>query len=195
MIASLLALVVDESKWLAFALVLSAATVGARLLRGTRPPAHLALLGAMNLFYALVIGIMASGHLLAVTVKLAQGTLRGSPWVLYPFGLALAVPAAWLAQRSLRPATEGAWRRRTALLNGSLALVLLALGLHNAPLAVPALLNVAYLFHTRRAVGWTILVATSLVNLGLLVGAFVFAASGQSFEQFSAEYEGADAGR
>lgn len=37
--------------------------------------------------------------------------------------------------------------------------------------------------------GWTILTATALVNLALFAGALVFAASGQSFEPFSAEYE------
>ena len=191
----LVALALDESKWLAFAMVVAVAVVGGRALLSTRPAPPLALLGALNLFYALVIGVMACGHLLAVTLKLAQGTLRGSPWVLYPFGIALLVPAAWLARRALVPASDLAWRKRTAVLNGCLAFVLLALGLHNAPLIVPALLNVAYLFHARRAVGRTVLSAAAFVNLALLVGALVFAASGQSFEQFSAEYQGANEDR
>ena len=44
-----------------------------------------------------MIGIMASGHLIAVSINAAQGTLQGSPWFLYTVGLALAVPAWWLA--------------------------------------------------------------------------------------------------
>ncbi|HEX6886275.1 MAG TPA: hypothetical protein VF530_23070 [Planctomycetota bacterium] len=76
-----------------------------------------------------------------------------------------------------------------------LALVLVALDLHNVPLAVPALLNVAALLPTRRALSWTILGATLLANLALLVCALVFAASGQSFEPFRAQYEDGAASR
>lgn len=184
-------IVLDESKWLAFAMLLAALVVGARALGPARRAPGSATLGAPSLFHALVIGTMGFGHLLAVTVKLAQGTLQGSPWVLLPLGLVLLVPAALLGRQALRPAAEAVWRRRTAALNGGLALVLIALGLHNAPLAVPGLLNLAYLLQTHRALGWAILGTTWLANLALLVGALVFAASGQSFEQFSAEYEGA----
>jgi len=191
MTARLAALVLDESKWLAFAMLLAALVVGARVLGRARQVPGSATLGAPSLFHALVIGTMGFGHLLAVTVKLAQGTLRGSPWVLLLLGLALLVPAALLGRQALRPSAEAAWRRRTAALNGCLALVLLALGLHNAPLAVPGLLNLAYLLQTRRGLGLALLGATWLANLALLAGALVFAASGQSFEQFSAEYEGA----
>ena len=188
-------LVLDEGKWLAFAMVVAALVVGTRALRPASRPSASALPAAPSLFTALVIGIMGFGHLLAVTVKLAQGTLQGSPWVLYPLGLALVIPATWLARVALRPAGERAWRRRLAALNGALALVVVALGLHNVPLAVPALLNVACLLSSRRALGWTFLGAALLANLALLAGALVFAASGQSFEQFRAQYEDGAAGR
>lgn len=66
-------------------------------------------------------------------------------------------------------APEGLWRRLGRI----------------APLAAPAALNFAYLFHSRRAVGWTILGVTVAANLALLVGSLVFLARGQSFEQSS----------
>lgn len=185
-------LVLDESKWLSAAML--AALVATLVLIGRRrrgsSSRRVVILGAMNLFYGVTIGVMSSGHLLAVTVKLSQGTLRASPWVLFPLGLALAVPSWWLALRAARLAHEGeatAWRGSTAALNAWLALCLLAFGLHNAPLAAPAALNVAYLFHSRRAVGWTILTVTVVASLALFVGSLVFLASGQSFEQFSGE--------
>ena len=88
-----------------------------------------------------------------------------------------------MAFRAARLAGEEApWRRRTAELNVWLGICLLALGLHNAPLAAPAALNIAYLFHSRRAVGWTIVTATVVLNLALFIGSVVFLASGQSFE-------------
>ena len=59
------------------------------------------------------------------------------------------------------------------------------LGLHNVPLAAPAALNLAYQFHTRRAVGWTIVTVAVVANLALFAGSLVFLASGQSFEEFS----------
>lgn len=61
----------------------------------------------------------------------------------------------------------------------------MALGLHNLPLAAPALFNLGYCLHSRRPVGWAIAGLAVAVNLGLFVGSLVFLASGQSFEQFS----------
>jgi hypothetical protein len=59
------------------------------------------------------------------------------------------------------------------------------LGIHNLPLAVPGLLNIAHHLHARGALGWAIVAAAVFVNAGLFVGALVFMAGGQSFEQFS----------
>ena len=74
----------------------------------------------------------------------------------------------------------------TALrLNTALALALLVLGLHNLPLAAPALLNIGYQLHARPAAGRVILGLAVLVNLGLFIGSVLFFASGQSFEQLS----------
>ena len=104
---------------------------------------------------------------------------------LYPLGLALAVPAGWLASRTGRIAEgDEHGSRGVAPLNAALAVALLALGLHNLPLALPAFLNVAFQWHTRRTVGKLIVAAAIVVNLTLFVGSLVFLASGQSFEQF-----------
>jgi len=130
-------------------------------------------------------GTMAFGHLLAVTTKLAQGTLEGIiPW-LYLIGVALAVPSWWLvhhAQRAL--ASDEDHGRLTLTLNAWLGITLVALGVHNLPLAAPALLNIGYQLHAGRVAGWAILGIAVTVNVGLFIGAVIFMASGQTFEQF-----------
>ncbi len=188
MAGRIIELVLDESKWLAAAMLVSLLVVGAWLLRmrGERAFDRLAILGAMNRYYACMLGIMGCGHLLAVAVSGARGTLQGSPWVLYPLGLALAVPA-WLLFSGAPGLVAGdeRWSRRTAALNAWLGVCLLAFGLHNSPLAAPAALNLAYQFHRRRAVGWMIVTVSIAANVALFAGSLVFLASGQSFEQFS----------
>jgi hypothetical protein len=181
-------LVLDESKWLTGAMLASLLAVASWIRGRARTGAldRLAILGAMNRFYGCTIGVMGSGHLLAVAVAELRGTLRGSPWILYPLGLALAVPA-WLlcfGVPRLAAGEEGS-SRRSAALNAWLGTALLAFGLHNLPLAAPAALNLAYQFHRRRAVGVTILAVALLANLALFVGSLVFLASGRSFEEFS----------
>jgi len=184
----ILELVLDESKWLPAAMLASMVAAGAwiRRARRVRGLERDVILGAMNLYYGCMIGVMGGGHLLAVTVAGFRGTLQGSPFVLYPLGLALAVPAWLLFGGVARPvAGEGRSARGAAALNAWLGISLLALGLHNLPLAAPAFLNLAYQFHRRRAVGWTILLVAITANLALFAGSLVFLASGQSFEQFS----------
>ena len=179
--------ILNESQWLAMAMTLSilavAATVELDRRRGRTPRARV--VRAMNLFFASVIGIMGFGHLLAVAVKHAQGSLEGLPILLYPLGIALVVPAAWLFLQVGRwTRDEERWRNRLVAANAVLGIVLLGLGFHNWPLALPAALNVAYLYQSRRAVGWAIVAAALAANLLLFVGAWIFYASGQSFEQF-----------
>lgn len=181
-------LVLDESKWLSTAMLLSIFSVGLLIFRQRRLglSRRLVILRAMHLFYGCMIGIMAFGHLLAVTLKAALGTLEGSLWLLSLLGLALAIPAGCLAA-SVRWLTsdEERVRKRALVLNLWLGISLLGLGLHNAPLAAPAALNIAYQAHSRRAVGWLIVAVTAVAYLGLFIGSLVFFASGQSFEQFS----------
>jgi hypothetical protein len=188
MMDRLLALVVDEGKWLAASMGLALICVAVLLLghRGPDVPTRRRVAAAMNLFFGVTVGTMAFGHLLAVTTKLALGTLRdGSLLAFYAIGAAVAAPSWWLILHTRRLLREGDDVRRTVALNGWLALTLLALGLHNLPLAIPAAFNIGHQLHGRPAVGWAMVGLSVLFNIGLFVGAVVFLMSGQSFEQFS----------
>lgn len=188
MIDRLAALIVDESKWLTASMGLALLSAGVLLLRQRLGvvPVRCRVLAAMNLFFGVMVGSMAFGHLLAVTVKLSSGTLAGSVPTFYLIGVVLAVPACWvvLHTRSLLRAGGGDGNR-TPFLNGWLALTLLALGIHNLPLAAPGLLNIAYHLHTRRAVGRAIVALAIVLNTGLFIASLVLLASGRSFEEFS----------
>lgn len=187
MIERLVLLVLDESKWLSTAMLLSAIAVLVLVSRQRRQglSQRLKILEALNLFYGCVIGIMSFGHLLAVTVKTSKATLEGSLWILYPIGLALAIPAWWLAFRVGHFVTnEERWKPRMVALNAWLGIYLLVLGFHNWPLAGPAALNIAYQLHSRRMVGWAIVTVAIVANLALFIGSLLFFTSGQSFEQF-----------
>ena len=187
MIDRLLALIVDEGKWLPFAMGLALLSVGL-LHRHRRPDLadRQRVAAAMNLFFGVTIGTMAFGHLLAVTTKLALGTLRGgSLAAFYAIGIALAVPAWLLIRHAVRLfGSGGDSGRKTLALNAWLALTLLAFGVHNLPLAAPGFFNIGYQLHSRRFVGWAIVSLAVAANVGLFVAALVFLASGQSFEQF-----------
>jgi len=178
---SIVALILNESRWLFAAMLVSMVAVGIAVARLRRSglAGQRVIATAMSMFYGCLIGVMGSGHLLAVTIKLFQGNLDGTPWPLYALGLVLALPSWWL----VLCATHGPGRKVVAL-NAWVGGALLVLGVHNAPLAAPALLNIAYRYHSRRVVGWLILAATVAIYLALLIGSLVFLASGQSFEQF-----------
>jgi hypothetical protein len=187
MLERILELVRDESKWLPAAMLAALVSAWVWIRRARKQGLERAvILGAMNRFYGCMLGVMGLGHLLAITLAGQQGTLRGSPWVLYPIGFAIAVPA-WLLFHGVArlAAGEARWIRRNVALNALLGLTLVALGLHNLPLAAPAGLNLAYQFHTRRSVGWVIVSIALAADLALFAGALVFLASGQTFEQFS----------
>ena len=179
-------LIVDESKWPS--LSLGAGFVAVLLLlvgrRGAGDPERRLVLAAMNLFFGVFIGAMACGHLLAVTTKLALGTLAGPVGLFYLIGGVLAVPAALVTLHSRRILDGGDRRRRTLLLNAWLAATLVALGPHNLPLAAPGLLNIAYQASSGRSVGRVIAGIAVVFTVGLFVASLVFLASGQSFEQF-----------
>ena len=188
MVEGLVALIVDESKWLTASLVVALVAVTSMMIWNRRSalPARQRALAAMSLFFALTIGTMAFGHLLAVSVKLALGTLEGSIGVFYLIGIALAVPSWWLAAQTPRLLTAAAPRRTATLgLNAWVVATLLAMGLHNLPLAAPGLITIAYLLRARRVGGWLLVGLFVAINMALLIGSLVFLASGQSFEQFS----------
>jgi hypothetical protein len=188
MIDQFVVLIVDESKWLtaSMGLALLAVTVLLYRYRHSDLPTRRWVLAAMNLFFGVTIGTMALGHFLAVSTKLALGTLEGPVPVFYLIGTALAVPSWWLIHHARRVRTSDAgYGRATLGLNAWLAITLLALGVQNLPLAAPGLLNIGYHLHSGRVVGWAIVGLAVAVNLGLFVGSLIFLASGQSFERFS----------
>ena len=186
MAETIFGLLLDEGKWLTASMLLSLILVAWAVRRHRHVlPNRSQILLAMNLFWGCTIGMMAFGHLLGVTIKLMQGTLNGSWQLLYSLGIMLAIPSWWLAARAIRYVTaEERFGSRLASLNAALGITLLALGLPNLPLALPAAWNLAYQFHSRRAVGWAIVTVAVAANTALFVGALVFLASGQTFEQF-----------
>lgn len=187
MINQLITLILDEGKWLPVSMALALLAVAIMLYRHRHSHSHARrrVLAAMNLFFGVMIATMAFGHISAVTAKLALGALEGSILVFYLIGIVLAVPSFWLTlhtRRVLAPDVEHG--RATLALNAWLAMTLLTLGIHNLPLAAPAFFNIGYHLHTRRLVGWAIVSLAVAVNMGLFIGALIFMASGQSFEQF-----------
>jgi len=95
--------------------------------RRRRVPARWIIVGALNLFFGLWIGIMGTGHLFAVTTKLILGILplNVNPWVVLPFGFAIAVPGWWLTAKIHRLVTGDTRTRKEAMwLNAWLAAVL-----------------------------------------------------------------------
>lgn len=187
MIDQIVALVVDESKWLAASMgcALLAVTILLYRYRHSGLPVRRQVLAAMNLFFGVVIGMMAFGHLLAVTTKLALEMLEGSVLWFYVIGVALAVPSLLLVRHTRAVlASDDEHGRRTLILNTWLAITLLALGVYNVPLAAPAFFNIGYHLHSRRLVGWVIVSLAIFVNVGLFIGSLIFFASGQSFEEF-----------
>ena len=182
----MLSLILDESKWLTVAMGTAILAVTLKLYRQRRTivTTEARLLSAMTLVFAGTISVMAFGHLLAVTLKLLNGTLSGSPPVLYMIGVALAVPSWSLLFHTLRQFNQ-IHSRATLFLNGWLAITLVALGLPNLPLALAGMLNVAYQVTSRRVIGWAIAGATLVLTVALFIGSLIFWASGQTFEQFS----------
>jgi hypothetical protein len=186
MIDGVLALTLDESNWLAVSLGVGLLAVAFVTIRNRSAPSRRhQTLAAMSLFFALTVGTMAFGHLLAVSVKLALGTLEGSTAKFYAIGIALAVPSWWLVAHAARlPGGNARDQHRTIGLNTWVVATLLAMGLHNLPLAAPGLVNIAYLVPSRRTGGWVLVGLFVAINLALFVGSLVFLASGQTFEQF-----------
>ncbi len=186
MIDTLMLLIIDESKWLTASLSL-AVLLSIVIFAWHRPADQnwrRRITPIINLFFSVTIGTMAFGHLLAVTVKNHLGTLDGSLLLLYLLGAILFLPAVTLGRYSLKLLREKVPSRTLIALNTTLAVALLAMGLHNFPLALPGFLNIGYQIHKRRSIGWALLGICAVVNIGLFIGSLVFLASGQSFEQF-----------
>jgi hypothetical protein len=184
MIDRLAALVVDEGKWLTLSMLVAAWVGWVQWRRPSRTAAPRARIeAALTLYFALTIAVMAFGHLAAVTVKLALGTLVGSRLAFYAIGGLLAVPSWWLTAHTLGTPPGGGDGTSRGLTVWTIV-ALLALGLHNLPLAAPGIVALAYRGHTRPLAGRILLGVALVAIVGLWVGSLVFMASGQNFEQF-----------
>lgn len=189
MLDRLAAFIVGEGNWLPMAMgaaFLAAAWLGYST-SGSGVPQRNRILAMMNLFTGAMLLVMGFGHLLAVTTKFLLSTQRGSLGRLYLIGIAIVVPAWMIASHTqailLRRGDEG---HRTTRLNLWMAATLVLLGLINIPLAMPALLTLAYGRHSRTRSGVIIVVAFVLVNLGLLTAGMLFMLSGaRTFEEFN----------
>lgn len=178
MATRLAALITGEGNWLPVAMAIALATVAVQWLRHSRLITRDRIMEAMNLFVGVTLMVMGIGHLLAVTTKLQQGTLNGSPALLYLIGAMVLIPAAMIVLNANRAVA--------ASLNGWMAAALVVLGLVNIPLAIPALLNIAYSRHSRPRTGGLIVIASVLINLGLFTGGMMFMLSGaRTFEEFN----------
>ena len=180
------AFVTGEGNWLPLAMGAAFIASGALLfaVKDSAIAPRRRILAVMNLFTGVMLTVMGSGHLLAVSTKLLQGTLRGSAALFYAIGIAIVLPA-WFIVGHTRAVLEADDARRTVTLNAWMAITLGVLGLVNLPLAVPALCNIGYSLHRRRWVGWTIVGVALISCTGLFIGGLVFLASGQTFEEFS----------
>jgi hypothetical protein len=189
MIDRIAAFIVGEGNWLPLAM--GAAFIAAGLLlvaiKDTSIPQRQRILATLNLFTGVMLLVMGSAHLLAVTVKLFQGTLRGSTasaLLFYLIGLAIVVPA-WLVLRHTRAILATGDARATVKVNAVMVVALLVLGVVNVPLALPALCTMGYSVHRRPWVGWAIVGVATVACLFLFIGGLAFMASGRTFEEFS----------
>lgn len=182
------AFIVGEGNWLPLAM--TAALISSAFLFFTARTATLnqraRTMATMSLFVGVMLMVMGIGHALAVTVKFTQGSLRGSPLLLYLIGVAIMLPSFFIIRHTphlLRAADDGAVAMK---LHGWLAVTLVILGLINTPLAIPAFLSMAYARHSRRATGVAIVSLFALVTAGLLIGGLMFMLSGaRTFEEFN----------
>ena len=183
----LAAFIVGEGNWLPLAMGVAFIAAGRLYFSAstTTVARRQWILAVMNLFTGVMLLVMGVGHLLAVTTKLLQGSLRGSPLLFYPIGIAIVIPAA-LIIRHTSTILSGDASRSTVKLNAWMAMTLGVLGIVNLPLAVPALCNIGYALHKRRWTGWAILAVLIVATVGLFAGGLIFMASGQTFEEFSA---------
>ena len=188
MIDGLAAFIVGEGNWLPLAMGIAFVAAGWLYFSAatTTLTRRQWILAVMNLFTGVMLLVMGVGHLLAVTTKMLLETLRGSPLFFYPIGIAIVIPA-WLIVRHTRSILSTDATRATVTLNGWMAITLGVLGIVNLPLAVPAFCTIGYALHKRRWAGWVFLAIAIVATVGLFAGSLIFMASGQTFEEFSAQ--------
>src|SRR5262245_11984570 len=133
----LAAFIVGEGNWLPLAMGIAFIAAGWLYLSTstTTVPRRLWILAVMNLFAGVMLLVMGIGHVLAVTTKMLQGTLRGTPLLFYLIGIAIVVPS-WLIIRQTRSILSTGATAATVKLNAWMAITLAVLGFVNLPLAV-----------------------------------------------------------
>ena len=181
------AFITGEGNWLPVAMgtaLLAVAALQAAAWGG--PDSRRRTLASMNLFVGVTLAIMGLGHLLAVAIKHSQGALAAPAPLLYLIGAAILAPASAISlhTRAILASGPGA-AAHTTRLHAWMAVTLTVLGLVNLPLAIPALLTIAYSRLARPAAGRAVLVLFLLVCAGLFAGGVLFMASGaRTFEEF-----------
>lgn len=176
---------VNESRWIAPSIAL-AAVLAYRAFRTTDAASGSRVAAALSVYAGAMVGTMACGHLLAISLKLAVEGVRGSLPVLVGIGIVLGVPS-WFVVRhgwalSRGDASPG---RETIVLNLLLVAALLVTGPLNAPLGIPAVLNAIHAAAQRRRVKQATVVLALVFGALLFAGSVRFFLSGQSFEEFS----------
>ncbi len=143
----MLDLLLSDDAWALFAGISGLVAVGCLVaMTRARPiPVGRLIASSLNLFYGVAIGILGTGHLVAVGTKTLLGTLPPNIrlWFALPFGFAVAVPV-WCLVASVARLTEAAptARRRAMGFNAWLAVVL---AVPARPLAVFAAVNLILL--------------------------------------------------
>ena len=179
------AFVTGEGNWLPMAMTAALVASAVLYFRPLPISNRTRIMAAMNLYVGVMLAVMGAGHLMAVTAEFLMDTLEGSPLLLYPIGFAIVVPSLLIIRHTRTLLRPGDDRGTTVTLHAWLAATLVMLGLVNTPLAVPALLNIAYRLHAGRWMGLAIVAVAIIVNAGLLIGGLIFMASGQTFEEFN----------
>jgi hypothetical protein len=165
-------LLLDTMVWFQASLLLGGVAVAAcwLLARGHQVTPELATPSLLHVFYGSVIGMMGTGHLVAVTIKAAHGSLSPdvSPWFVYPLGAAIAVPGWLLVLGGAMLPSARAWPRRLlVILDSWLVSLFVPLG-PSAVLAVPAVLSLVWMFSRRESIRRAA-VLSSVVAYGLML--------------------------
>jgi hypothetical protein len=173
----MLEFLLSGSRWFQLALLCALVPTVRDLSRGAKVPASLELAPSVcNRFYGIVMAIMATGHMLAVTVLHHQGSLTSGASLpfLYAVGVVMLGPATLLVAIAGRLQGEDDRTRRQALaLNVLLAIVLVA-SVASAPLAVPAVLNIFLLRKpSRRAARWAV-AGSAMAYLAMFIASLFF---------------------
>lgn len=160
----------DGSRWFHIALVVWVAIAASRPLR---PATRERTLRLLHLAYGSLVAVLATGHIVGVTIASQTGRLQTStpPWALYGIGLVYLLPGLAIAGLAWRSRAELPVRR-LLLADGFLVLAFIAV-IESSALAVPAILNIVALRSQRPKPIRAVVVATCVAYAGMLVASFL----------------------